>query len=172
MQLKEVKHINHKGNFQNFRNKYQAYRGIFTGQIKPVGEKIEDLYVRFAINNSTEFKKHTQLDTYQYNRLKQPNNKPSLATLVSLVYGLQLDSCVLNLLCDSLGVKVNLIDPVACAYTFILDYYKGYDIVDANKLLLILWVEEKDLLGSPEARAIAVEELKTDMPEVYKTIKH
>ena len=171
MLLKEVKFIKHTANFSNFIKEFENYKEFFKKNIVPFNDKILDLYKRYNILTSTTFKKYTYLSTYQYNRLKKPNHKPALSTLVSVVYGLQQDISILHILCESLDVKINYRDDTVCAYAFIIERYRGYDIIEANKLLTILGVNRKDLLGSPEARKIALEELAVDMPHVFDSIK-
>lgn len=138
------------------------YKKAFT---HPFSEKVQKLYDLCEVKNGKDFSERTGLDGYQRRRLVQSDNTPSMATLVSLMYGLQQNIDQLELMCSSLNVKLNNMNRTHAAYMFVLSHYPHLEISEVNKLLLMLNIPPDELLGGPEIRALSCEEFVEEYPE-------
>jgi len=128
-------------------------------------EKVQQLYDLCEVKNGKDFSERTGLDGYQRRRLVQSDNTPSMATLVSLIYGLQQNIDQLELMCSSLNVKLNNMNRTHASYMFVLSHYPHLEISEVNKLLLMLGVSPDELLGGPEIRELSCDEFKEEYPD-------
>ncbi|MBQ3135775.1 MAG: hypothetical protein IJB75_08240 [Oscillospiraceae bacterium] len=117
---------------------------------KPFGEAVLEVMKLKGLEGPSAFSKHTGLNRDIYYTMQKPDKNIELNMIISICIGFQLDTVSTNLLLHSAGFGFNMSNRIHRAYLYLIEYYKGHDISECNKILEYLDVPPFKRLGSSE----------------------
>jgi len=100
--------------------------------------------------NTAIFCERTGLNKTVLSDIKSAKGKTTIRIAISICVGFGLNISKTEEMLRYAGLSFIMTDPVHFKYYYLITHYQRIGIVNGNKLLRILGMEQKDLLGSQE----------------------